>query len=71
MDVKGQEERKKDVDSNGSRKVISSEATKFEEESEGVIFEIVAFKVFSQETPPGRSPPLEPPLEWRLEEPEN
>ena len=41
MDVKGQEERKKDeghVDSNGTREVISSEATKFEEEYEGVIF---------------------------------
>ena len=41
MDVKGQEKRKKDeghVDSNGTREVISSEATKFEEEYEGVIF---------------------------------
>ena len=41
MDVKGQEERKKDeghVDSNGTREVISSEATKFEEEYEVVIF---------------------------------
>ena len=41
IDVKGQEERKKDEghwDSNGAREVISSEATKFEEEYDGVIF---------------------------------
>ena len=41
IDVKGQEEREKDeghVDLNGTREVICSEATKFEEEYEGVIF---------------------------------
>ena len=33
--------------------------------------EIVACKVFCQDIPPGRIPPLEPPQKWRLEESEN
>ena len=59
MDVKGQEERKKDerhVDSNGTREVISSEATKFEEEYEGVIFGNCGVQILQPEDPSRKDP---------------